>query len=149
MENKTGLPFYKKVLVIDDTEMDLMVAKMAMRKYAFAEEVVVKKSAMSGLEYLETFQENPEDLPQLIFLDINMPELSGFDFLDRYEKLPELIKRNCIIMMLSTSLVEEDHKKASDNKFVSKFLNKPLDKLKLENIKREFIEGVIFSKEKG
>lgn len=137
MENKTEQTKFNKVLVIDDTDMDLMVAKMAMTKYSFAEEVVLKKSAMSGLEYLESFTSNPEQLPQLIFLDINMPEFSGFDFLDKYENLPEVIKRNCIIMMLSTSLVVEDHKKASENNFVRKFLNKPLDKIKLEEIKKE------------
>ncbi len=136
-------PFYRKVLVIDDTDMDLLVAKMAMTRYAFAEEIVLKKSAMSGLEYLKSFESQPDLLPQLIFLDINMPELSGFDFLDIYENLPETIQRNCIIMMLSTSLVEEDHKKATDNAFVSKFVNKPLDKSKLENIKTEFSMEVV------
>jgi CheY-like chemotaxis protein len=138
MEVDSKRAFYKKVLVIDDTDMDLIVAQMAMKKYLFAEEIVIKKSALSGLDYLELFNENPEELPQLIFLDINMPELSGFDFLERYEKLPDTIKRNCIIMMLSTSLVDEDHKKAAENKFVSRFLNKPLDKNKLEGIKNEF-----------
>lgn len=138
MDNTKEQPHYKKVLVIDDTDLDLLVAKLAMTKYTFATEIVLKKSAISALEYLESFESNPEELPQLIFLDINMPELSGFDFLDRYENLPAVIKRNCIIMMLSTSLVEEDHKKASENKFVSRFLNKPLDKHKLESIKEEF-----------
>lgn len=137
MDSKTEGKVFKKVLVIDDTEMDLKIAQMAMNKYSFADEIVLKKSAIGGLEYLESFVSTPENLPQLIFLDINMPELSGFDFLERYEKLPEIIQRNCIIMMLSTSLVEEDHKRALDNKFVSKFLNKPIDKVKLEVIRNE------------
>lgn len=137
MNNKAEGPAFRKVLVIDDTEIDLKIAQMAMNRYSFAEEVVMKKSAISGLEYLESFQSSPQELPQLIFLDINMPELSGFDFLERYEKLPEIIQRNCIIMMLSTSLVEEDHKRALDNKFVNKFLNKPIDKAKLEDIRNE------------
>ncbi len=133
------LPFYRKVLVIDDTEIDLLIAKMAMKKYAFAEEVVLKKSVLSGLEYLESIQQIPEELPQLIFVDINMPEIGGFYFLERFEELPETIRKNCNVIMLTTSLAEEDQKKAMENKFVSKFLNKPLDKIKLENIKTEFI----------
>jgi CheY-like chemotaxis protein len=137
MEKKIEGKVFKKVLVIDDTEIDLKIAQMAMSKYSFAGEIVLKKSAVGGLEYLKSFESTPEDLPQLIFLDINMPELSGFDFLERYEKLPEVIQRNCIIMMLSTSLVEEDHKRALDNRFVSKFLNKPIDKVKLESIRNE------------
>ncbi len=139
MEQKQVLPFYRKVLVIDDTEIDLLIAKMAMKKYAFAEEVVLKKSVLSGLEYLESIQQIPEELPQLIFVDINMPEIGGFYFLERFEELPETIRKNCNVIMLTTSLAEEDQKKAMENKFVSKFLNKPLDKIKLENIKTEFI----------
>ncbi|HTJ12303.1 MAG TPA: response regulator [Dinghuibacter sp.] len=67
----------------------------------------------------------------LIFLDINMPGMSGFDFLDEYRHLPENIRKKCIIMMLTTSMDSEDKKRAEGNQFVAKFLNKPLDREKL------------------
>lgn len=135
MDNHQQPGIYRKVMVIDDTELDLMIAQMAMKKYGFTEEVILKKSAMAGLEYLESCSDKPNDLPELIFLDINMPELSGFDFLDRYANLPELVRQHCIIMMLSTSLAEEDHRRAMQNRFVTQFLSKPLDKQKLEAIR--------------
>lgn len=140
MEN-TDKPLLKRVLVVDDSKMDLMIAQVSMKKYAFADQVELKISVRSALDYLLSLQETPELLPQLIFLDINMPELSGFDFLDEYAKLPVVIQKNCIIMMLSTSLAKEDHERANSNKFVCKFLNKPLDRSKLDYVKQELSDG--------
>jgi CheY-like chemotaxis protein len=127
----TGIYKYKKVLVIDDNEIDRYVADMVMKTNSFAEEVVSVESARKALDYLISFEKDEEQLPQLIFLDINMPEMSGFDFLDEYQKLPENVKNHCIIMMLTTSLNQDDKIRAQANKFVYKFVNKPLDREKL------------------
>ena len=128
-------PHYKKVMIIDDNQVDRYIAESYIKKYNFAGEIVLKDSAKSALEYLESLKNNPDDLPQLIFLDIRMPVLDGFGFLEEYESLPETIKVNCIIMMLSTSLDPEDHEKAKNNKYVNRFLNKPLNREKLETLK--------------
>ncbi|MEP7264289.1 MAG: response regulator [Bacteroidota bacterium] len=131
-------PFFKKVLVIDDSETDRFVARRLIQKYEFAEEIVVQESARKALEYIRSLESTPEQLPQFIFLDIRMPEIDGFGFLELYKELPESLKVNCVIMMLSTSLDPEDHQRAESNPYVSKFLNKPLDKEKMEELKQEF-----------
>jgi CheY-like chemotaxis protein len=132
--NLQGQPHYKKVMVIDDTEMDRFIANRVLRKYNFADEVICVDSARAGLDYLLQYIDDLNELPQLIFLDIRMPEMDGFGFLEKYASLPDVIKEKSIVMMLSTSLDPVDHEKAKENPFVTRFLNKPLTKDKLIEI---------------
>jgi len=125
---------YHKVLVVDDNEIDRYIAARNIKAYHFADEIVAKESAMSAIEYLDSLKDTPEDLPQIIFLDIRMPEMDGFGFLQEYAKLSASIQKNCIILMLSTSLDPTDHERAKKNPFVKKFLNKPLDKDSLNGV---------------
>ena len=67
----------------------------------------------------------------------NVPD--GFAFLDLYSRLPETGQQNCIVMILSTSLNPGDHERAKRNKYVRKFLNKPLSKEKLETILNDVV----------
>ncbi|MDB5247978.1 MAG: cheB 1 [Segetibacter sp.] len=121
-------------MVVDDAEIDRYMAEKIMTKYKFAEEVITVESAMDALEYLTSHQNMPDSLPCLILLDINMPEMSGFDFLDEYAKLPELVKRKCIIVMLSSSMLPEDHERAMLSPYVCDFLDKPLNPVKLQTV---------------
>jgi CheY-like chemotaxis protein len=75
---------------------------------------------------LKTLSGKPS-LPDLIFLDIMMPIMDGFGFLDEFAKLPDDITQKCKIVMLSTSESFKDLNKANKNRFVYKFLNKPLN----------------------
>jgi len=121
-------------MIIDDTYIDRYVIERVMKRHSYAEEILSMDSALDAIDYLSANIANPEKLPQLIFLDINMPEMNGFEFLERYEKLPEEVRSHCIVMMLTTSLHDEDRKKADDNPYVFMFINKPLTEEKLKAI---------------
>jgi two-component SAPR family response regulator len=125
---------YHKVLIVDDSRIDRFLAEKIISKHSFAEEIVSVDSAKGALDYLTNYTEDDQALPDLIFLDINMPEMNGFEFLEKYKELPENIKRKCIIIMLSSSLHPEDKEFALQSPYVCQFLNKPLTKQKLEDV---------------
>jgi CheY-like chemotaxis protein len=122
---------YKKVLVIDDSHFDRLIADKVIQISKFAEEVITIDSALGGIEYLNSNANNPEKIPEIIFLDIRMPMVDGFGFLKKFENSPPLIHEKCKIFMLSSSLDPEDIKRANKCKYVHGFISKPLSKEKL------------------
>ena len=139
MDQEIEKPTFKKILVIDDNPTDRYIAKRMAEKYHFAEEIVLQESALEALNYIKSLESSPELLPQFIFLDINMPGMNGYEFLDEYNKLSETIKTNCIILMITTSIHPDDFKRAENNPSVFRFLNKPLDREKFRLIEHEFL----------
>jgi len=125
---------YNLVLLIDDNEIDNFVAKKVIEKSGFAEKVITVQSAKNALDYLNTENSSKDLLPDIIFLDIGMPEMDGFEFLEEYEKLNKIVVNNCKVLVLSSSLDIDDYNRANRNKLVRKFINKPLSKKLLMEI---------------
>lgn len=121
-------------MVIDDSQMDRYVAQYNIKKTCFAEEIIMMESAKAALEYIRKSIAEKQNLPDFIFLDIRMPEIDGFQFLEEYSKLI-LSQAKPILMMLSSSLSPEDHRRAAKNEYVEGFISKPLDKEKLQALK--------------
>lgn len=117
---------YKTALLIDDNEIDNFINKKLLLKTKFALDIIETKSAINALEYLNLNVDNLDNLPGIIFLDIMMPVMDGFEFLEEYDKLPDVIKKKCRIIMLSSTESFKDLNRANSNKHVYKFLNKPL-----------------------
>jgi CheY-like chemotaxis protein len=138
MEETPAKPSFRKILVIDDNPTDRYIAKRMAEKYHFAEEVILQESALEALNYIRSLENALHLLPQLIFLDINMPGMNGYEFLEEYAKLSETIKSNCIILMITTSIHPDDFKRAENDPSIFRFLNKPLDKEKFRLIEYEF-----------
>ena len=69
---------------------------------------------------------SPDQFPDFIFLDINMPIMDGWEFLDEFEKLPLAILKNCSVYLLTSSIDENDIEKSKEHKTVKEFISKPL-----------------------
>jgi response regulator RpfG family c-di-GMP phosphodiesterase len=110
-------------LIIDDSYIDRIVAS-AMIKTVFTENTISETGgATEGLQFL---QEKKHITPLIILLDVKMPQVDGFGFLDQFEHANEIDKSEITIFMLSSTIDPDDIRKAEKNPFVKKLLSKPL-----------------------
>ncbi len=136
MNTTAQLVRYKKVLLIDDDEVDLYISSRIMKSASLAEIIETKSSAGEALDYLKSLSNEPGELPEVIFLDLGMPAMDGFDFLNAYSKLNKGVTSHCKIILL-TNAIDPDPvslKRAKNNPLVQKILNKPLTKEALDNV---------------
>ncbi|WP_246070140.1 response regulator [Mangrovivirga cuniculi] len=123
------------VMLVDDNDTDNFISKRIIEITGFAKNVEIKNSGKSALEYIEQNKDNPEKLPNIIFLDINMPIVDGFVFLYEFEKFAEIVKDKCKVIILSSSDNKRDIDKIVNNDHVIKFITKPLTENALQEIK--------------
>ena len=118
------------VLLIDDDEPTNFLNKMIIEETGQVEEVKVAQSAREALDYLsgkgQADINNDLPTPELIFLDINMPAMDGWEFLEKYDQLSPEQKAAIIVVMLTTSFNPEDEQKAERISYISSYRNKPL-----------------------
>lgn len=113
-----------KILLVDDNEADNYLHKLIISEAEVAESVVDQPDGKAALEYLE---KGADQLPpDLIFLDINMPRMNGWEFLEAYAQLPDELQSAVVIVMLTTSVFSKDRERAERLPNFSGFLSKPL-----------------------
>jgi CheY-like chemotaxis protein len=123
---------YKSVVVVDDSEMESQITKRILFTKSFAENVETFNSAMAALIYLNS----APVFPDVIFLDLHMPIMDGFDFLNSYVKFPKEKRNGCKVVILSGSHTSIDFDKAKKHLEIKAILQKPLQAEKLEDLKR-------------
>jgi CheY-like chemotaxis protein len=129
---------YYAVMLVDDNEIDNLINQKMIEASNICEHIFIHSGAKSAIEFLKNIEKlakGPVDLylPEIIFLDIDMPLMDGFQFLDEFERLSESIKKQCKVVMLTSSLNPQDMNRAKKNQFVLKYINKPLTQ---ENLKK-------------
>jgi len=112
------------VMLIDDNEADNFLHEVAIREADCADDIVVFDMAEEALESLEKGAVSPE----VVFLDLNMPGMDGWEFLEVYRRLPKDRRKAVVIMMLTASSNPKDRERAVEQYEVTGFSNKPLTK---------------------
>lgn len=123
---------FTDVLLVEDDPITIMVCDRVIKMASFAENVKACENGKIGIDYLSSL--DGASIPKIIFLDINMPVMNGWDFLEEFEKIKDRFASLPRIYLLSSTVDPEDYKRAKNFSLVKDFISKPLSKEVLETI---------------
>ena len=132
------------ILLVDDNDADNFIHEMVIKQLDCAEKIVTAENGEEALTFLTTaLTSGKYPKPDLIFLDINMPKMNGWEFLEEYEKLHIDQKAKIVLVMLTTSLNPDDKMLAAQKPLILNYIDKPLTQESLtEILEKNFSEYV-------
>jgi CheY-like chemotaxis protein len=123
-----------KIMIVDDNEFDCYITSKIINNVDEKIDIMEFNSSLTAIQFLEEFQNSPDKLPDLIFLDIYMPLLDGFGFIDKFNLLSDVLKNHTKICILSTTVDDLYIHKAKLNSSIL-YSSKP--------ITNEFFQSII------
>lgn len=135
------MEFKPAYLVVEDNLIDQLVITQLLKKVLDITQIHITNNGKEGIHWLVKNQKNPP--PLIILLDIQMPIMNGFDFLDEFHKLSDSFKKEIQIYILSSTLDSDEITKITTNQYVSGFLSKPLS---IPALKNKIKEVTFYSK---
>ncbi|HTD99464.1 MAG TPA: response regulator [Mucilaginibacter sp.] len=124
-----------KLILIDDDVIYHRIAQVMLKEYGPVDEVVSSTDGKATLQYLIENRANNDNLPDYIFVDINMPVYNGWDFLNGYKKIRKSLQKAIRVYVVSSSIDPNDIKRSKRYAFVKSFIVKPL--------RREFLQALL------
>lgn len=122
------------VMIIDDNEIDLFVIQRTLENLSYSDIITAYRSPLKAMQFFEKIDQNKEydRLPEIILLDIIMPGMTGFEFLDKFSNLSKEIKERTKFIIVTSSDYSQDKKKSENYENVIKYVVKPLSQDDLE-----------------
>lgn len=138
----------KCIMLVDDNPNDNFFHEREIKKNNLATNIITRNTGADALDYLKSKKDDKNMQPELIFLDINMPGMNGWEFLHEYNQMDKELpirvhelQNRVIIIMLTNSDNPDDEQRAKTWRFVSDYITKPLTKEKMDDIiNRHFID---------
>ena len=121
-----GMKSPSQFILIDDDPMNNLICKLTIEMTLGQTDVKAFVNAENGLDYFQTEFSSVKDVSALVLLDINMPSMSGWEFLEMFDNLDYDVKERVRICSLSSSIDDRDRERSYSNKNVADFLVKPL-----------------------
>ncbi|MFN6944725.1 MAG: two-component system response regulator [Cytophagaceae bacterium] len=126
------------VLLIDDDTINNYINEKLLKKLNFSQDIKILLNGEEAIKYLQSqVDSDPDFFPELILLDINMPVMDGFEFLEAFKELNFKNKSQITIIMLTTSTNPSDVTRVKSS-IVADYINKPLTEIKLQNMMNKF-----------
>ena len=115
------------ILIIDDDPLYLLLVKKTILKYEFAKTISAFSNGLEAFDSLIQLINDPSALPDIILLDINMPIMDSWEFLDKFIPILQKINKKISIYIVTSSLAEIDKTKARTYPIIKDYLLKPID----------------------
>ena len=126
----------KKTYIVDDDFIFRAASEVLIKSEKLTSEVATFENGLLALENLLEIAENsPEQLPDLLLLDINMPVMNGWEFLEALKEAPEIIRNQVDIFILTSSIAPEDLNLSKMYTFLNGYINKPLTVQDIQSLK--------------
>lgn len=122
------------IAIIDDDDIYRYTISRTIEKLGIAKKIAAYTSGQDALNAMLDYIEKPESLPDIILLDVNMPNMDGFEFMKEYMRFPSEIKNRITVFMISSSINPVDIDRAKNNPEISDYIVKPIGASKLEGI---------------
>jgi len=122
-----------RVMIIDDDEINNFICVKNLKDSGFSDEASFCLRGKDGLEELKNA--SPDEIPDVIFLDINMPLMNAWEFLEEYNKLASSFEKEVKLFILSSSVYKRDIAKSSEYANVTDYIIKPLNKATLDKVR--------------
>jgi len=125
-----------KIMVIDDDSTFLFIFRKQIEKFQDIEIVNESKNGLEAVNYIKQAGKNGSEMPDLIALDLDMPIMNGWNFLDEYDKLCKVGAKTIPVCILSSTINQADFDRADNYDLVKSFFSKPLTSEQLTTMKK-------------
>lgn len=126
-------------LLIDDDTIGIFLTERLLKREAFPDDIGSFSSAPEALDFLR--QAAPEQMPRVIFLDLNMPVMDGWEFLEALGPLEEQLRGRCHIYILTSSLAQSDTDRVHEFDLVTGLIHKPIDDAQINAVRAQLAEA--------
>lgn len=127
-----------KLFLVDDDDIFRLAAEVLITSSGLANEVIQLENGLEAYEALTALEQSPNDLPEIMFLDINMPVMNGWELLEELKNGPEIIRNKVKVHILTSSIDPHDLVLSKTYQFIAGYITKPLTEGDLNKIAKTF-----------
>ncbi|MBC7451776.1 MAG: response regulator [Cytophagales bacterium] len=126
------------ICIVDDDEIFQFITRKSFERLNRSDNILIFSNGEEAIHYIQDAHDIDKPIPDIIFLDINMPVMDGWDFMDQFAKVDLYGEKAPDIYMVSSSIDDKDLHKAKSLSMVKDYITKPIDDLKI----REILNGL-------